>query len=77
MGDFSTDITCSDVPKFAAQDIPVTDQTSLRPCAACQSSHTVRLYSEGAGSIIGYYRDEEYLCLDCGRYTQYSLDYDS
>ena len=77
MGDTKENITTSDSFKLAKDDTPLENQRSLKACGVCKSKNTVRIFEEGMGSIIGYYFDEEYKCLDCSKYTQYSIDYES
>jgi hypothetical protein len=77
MGDTSLTFTTSDSFMLAKSDLPVENQTVLKACGVCKSKNTVRIFFEGGGSIIGSWYDEEYKCLDCGKYTQYDYYYHS
>ncbi|MBN2441926.1 MAG: hypothetical protein JXJ04_11285, partial [Spirochaetales bacterium] len=67
MGDSSLKFTTSDSFKLAKSDTPTENQTVLKKCGVCKSENTVRIFLKGGGSIIGYWYDEEFKCLDCGK----------
>ncbi len=77
MGDYKEEIKVSDTPLLAGEEWKEIKSDKKIPCGSCGSENTVCIYREGMGSIIGYYKDEEYYCRDCKKFTSIYIDYDS
>ena len=76
MGSSHEEVKINNLRTLAGSDeiLPI---TPLKPCASCKSDYTVCIYADGAGSIVGYWSEQEFKCLDCGMYSVYFYEYDS
>ena len=73
-GDRSTSVRYSDERKWAKDDIPLDIIEQYHKCRACGGTDTVVIYHKSGGTADGTVVEEETLCKDCGKYTQYHFD---
>lgn len=61
---------CSHRRIYATSDEPLPGETRTCPCGVCGSARTVCILADAVGSGAGCHYWWEFLCLDCGRYTE-------
>ena len=77
MGDFTNSMKISQTPILAPKNWTEIENDSKKKCGKCKSENTVCIYKYFSGSIIGYTKEDEFYCNDCGYFTLYEIDYDS
>ena len=75
MGDKTYEEKVGDTPWFEVGKPP--EDKRKAACGACGSDNTVCVHYDAGGCIIGWSIEEEYKCLDCGRYTALIEEYES
>ena len=77
MGDFTTEYTTSKTPVWAKKNRENIDKIKPIECRNCKSMNTICIYERAHGCNIGWTIEEEFLCNDCGYFTQYIHEYES
>ena len=73
-GDRSTSVRYSDQRKWAKDDTPIDIPGQYSECRACGGKQVIVIYQKSGGTADGTVVEEELLCKDCGKYTQYRFD---
>ena len=66
-----TNSTISDTRKLASDDEPKLEKGNFSECKFCRSLNTIVVHHKSGATSDGLVVEEELLCKECGKYTQY------
>ncbi len=72
--DECTNAWTSESRKWAKDDTPKLRVGQFSKCRACRGTNTTVIYHTSGANADGTVVEEELLCMDCGKYTQYRFD---